>query len=357
MAAQQALGRSQMKPPIQDGSPPRWQRLARMKSASTRRHQEREALAAQELRMKEEKRTSIGEKDPVSQAYQILDLIQAAIATRMTYAETHKCEKKGLVPSLKTALSIYREAHTDIKRDSGYLALCHMPSWRMFQARLLPENEGRSRRLEPDAIHQVDSDFNELLEGAWEAQQLLKRGIAGAQIPWKTQASRAHPAGVPGAVAAYDPGTKAPGAAYAKALVLYGPAEGQDLRHRHLLDLARLHLEFSSCEVLMAALGHLTRQFEVLGVLNYFERPSLLGARFVEVLIEVPIGEATGSRRPHVCEIRLEHRHFLNARKVAEPAVQEFIGKLQQVYRDQRFDIEILAYLAQSVLSRPKKAL
>jgi len=74
------------------------------------------------------------------------------------------------------------------------------------------------------------------------------------------------------------------------------------------------------------------------------------------VLVVVHIGEATGKRRPHVCEIRLEHRDFLRARRVAQPVVREFSEKFQQVYKVSKVDPEILAYLAQSVLSRPRKA-
>merc|ERR1719399_2775015 len=168
-------------------------------------------------------------------------------------------------------------------------------------------------------------------------------------VSWPTGTVRPNPAGCPIAHYAYDPGVKSRVAARTKAFVRYGPTEGPR-RHRHLLDVARLKLVFSSCEMLQAGLDQILRRFEVVDVRNFFATPGRLGVRYVEVLVVVHVERDPGDMIPHVCELRLEELCFNKSQEVARPHMEELYQQLQRIYDVAHKDVSAIQYLVHMVL-------
>jgi hypothetical protein len=250
-----------------------------------------------------------GPKRPnlTTQGDHALASIIAIITNRCSYStdadSIYDADHRPLIPPLKAAMKVYKEALVNCESSDGFSALCGRASQRLYRERLLPEFEGWGRCIEPDPVRQVEDKLEDLLMSAKKAQNALRHAIAGGQA-WSPGTVRAHPCGVPIALFAIDPGVKTEVAAEAKSLVRYGPAEGFH-RYRHLLDLSRLLLVFSNCDMLQAGLDQILRRFEVVDVKNYFNQPGRLGLRFVEVLVVMQVGEGDESI-PHICELRLE---------------------------------------------------
>eukprot|EP00929_Paragymnodinium_shiwhaense_P058836 TRINITY_DN29474_c0_g1_i1.p1 TRINITY_DN29474_c0_g1~~TRINITY_DN29474_c0_g1_i1.p1 ORF type:complete len:1401 (-),score=481.33 TRINITY_DN29474_c0_g1_i1:28-4230(-) len=254
---------------------------------------------------------------------------------------------KQLVKPLKDAIRIYREAFKNCEATPGFYTLCARPSMRLFQERLLPEGEGWSRCIEPDPIWQVEERLGDLLESAHLAQATLKEAIAGV-CEWDRSGTCTHPEGLPIALYASDPGVKSEASAEAKAMVRYGPVSGAN-RYKHLLDLARLLLVFATCETLLAGLDQILRTFEVVDVRNYFQTPNKLGARYIDVLVVIPI-EKGEDRFPHVCELRLQELCYHKATVLADSALKKFEGGLRKVYSNSERDLEAVVQLARKQL-------
>lgn len=158
-----------------------------------------------------------------------------------------------------------------------------------------------------------------------------------------------HPEGIPSALFAYDPGVKPETPARAKAMVRYGPGEGERC-YWHLTDLSRLLLVFANCVSLQAGLEHIMQSFEVVDIRNFFEIPTRLGLRFVEVLVVMHVGDGA-ERVPHICEIRLEEVVFHKAQEQAAPLMEQIFTGFRKVF-DSRMSDEIIA-LVHSMLSKP----
>jgi len=289
---------------------------------------------------------------PTHRADNALKAIEALISLRAGYLHynVRPSDYAVLVTKLKKIMKYYSEALTVIQADSGFASLCSRSSQRLFQEHLLPEVEGWSHRLEPDPIRQVEDDIDALLGSAAKAQASLKEEIAGVHHKvWAVGTVKSHPTGVPMALFAYDPGVKTKEEAETKAKVCYGPGEGVQ-RHRHLTDLSRLQLVFSSCDVLQAGLEHILKRFEVVDVRNHFNTPGRLGQRFVEVLVVVIVKEGR-EQIPHVCEIRLVPLCFNTAEKKAAPTREEWHNDLERVYAPTHMDRHAIDCIAEHVLS------
>jgi len=201
---------------------------------------------------------------------------------------------------------------------------------------------------EPGPIRQVQDDLEQLLATAERAQAMLENLIAPKEKPWRPGEQRQKPSAVPMASFAYSYGVKNMEAARTKAVVQYGPAEGEK-RFRHLLDLARISLVFRNCDFLQHGLDLILTQFEVVDVRNGFRNPPRSGERFVEILVILEVEqEDAGEPIPHVCEIRLEEINFYNARVRAEPLVQDLVGQLTQHYKQ---NPSSMAYLGRWILN------
>eukprot|EP00928_Gymnodinium_smaydae_P079582 TRINITY_DN6347_c1_g2_i1.p1 TRINITY_DN6347_c1_g2~~TRINITY_DN6347_c1_g2_i1.p1 ORF type:complete len:1259 (-),score=215.95 TRINITY_DN6347_c1_g2_i1:253-3483(-) len=275
-----------------------------------------------------------GNKKPAklaSQANHSINSIMTIIKTRCGYASPETMwdkEHQSLAKSLNAAMKIYRDALKNCEASEGFMVLCSRASQRLCQEHLLPEFEGWNRCVEPDPIRQVEDRLEDLMQSAEKAQVVLKQAIAGDG--WKQGTVRSHPSGVPIALFAHDPGVKSEASARAKAFVRYGPAEG-NMRYRHITDLSRLLLVFSSCEMLMAGLDQIMRRFEVVDVRNYFANPGRLGVRCVEVLLIVHV--ASGREQiPHVCELRLEELCFHKAQEIGAPIMRKLFADFRRLY-------------------------
>eukprot|EP00401_Gymnodinium_catenatum_P071839 CAMPEP_0117535020 /NCGR_PEP_ID=MMETSP0784-20121206/40716_1 /TAXON_ID=39447 /ORGANISM="" /LENGTH=1345 /DNA_ID=CAMNT_0005331527 /DNA_START=60 /DNA_END=4097 /DNA_ORIENTATION=+ len=291
----------------------------------------------------------------VTQADHCLAAMIQMIQTRCGYApgvdSVFDSQHQHLAQILKDAMAVYREALKNCEASEGFASLCARASQRLFGEHLLPEHEGFARCIEPDPIRQVEDDLEDLLKSAQLAQVELKELVAGSYTNWPEGTVRAHPDGVPIALFAYDPGVKGELAAAAKAITRYGPAEGNH-RHRHITDLARLLLVFSSCDILQAGLDQIMRRFEVVHVKNYFANPGLLGVRFVEVLVIVQVGEGQ-SRIPHVCELRLEELCYHRAQELAAPHMDLLYKKFRDVYNRAGRHQDAVLQLVHTVLNKP----
>mmetsp|Transcript_7743 Transcript_7743/g.14359 ORF Transcript_7743/g.14359 Transcript_7743/m.14359 type:complete len:1158 (-) Transcript_7743:72-3545(-) len=287
-----------------------------------------------------------------SQADYALLAIATSIGLRSGFHQyvIRPADQQILVTLLKGAMGVYKTALEQISGDPGYANLCTRPSQRLFQEHLLPEVEGWSHRLEPDAIRQVEDDLDTLLNCAARAQEQLKDKIAPG-VPWSTGHMKQHPAGVPTALWAYDPGLKERSIAETKAMVKFGPGEGPQ-RFRHLVDLSRLGIVFASCDMLQVGLDHILKRFEVVDVRNYFATPGRLGRRYVEVLVveKIPDGR---DELPHVCELRLEPQIFYNANQTAnEKYLKEFYKHLKKVYAHAHMDLDAVETIAHQILDK-----
>eukprot|EP00929_Paragymnodinium_shiwhaense_P119279 TRINITY_DN91166_c0_g1_i1.p1 TRINITY_DN91166_c0_g1~~TRINITY_DN91166_c0_g1_i1.p1 ORF type:complete len:1405 (+),score=458.94 TRINITY_DN91166_c0_g1_i1:75-4289(+) len=319
---------------------------------------EREA-AEQEAKKKKEGELAAaqkrkGPKSLTTQADHALAAIISTIISRCSYARDSESlwdsDHRPLAPPLKAVMNVYREALKNCEASEGFVALCGRASQRLFRERLLPEFEGWARGIEPDPVRQVEDSLEDLLATAGRAQEVLKEAIAGPG-PWGRNNIQSHPRGVPIALFAYDPGVKSKVAAEAKAVVRYGPAEGQN-RYRHLTDIARVLLVFSSCDMLQAGLDQILRRYEVVDVKNYFNTTGRMGLRFVEVLVIMQVGEDE-DRIPHVCEIRLEEICFHKAQELAAPYYQQFVHAFDQIYARAGRDMEALRHLVHTVMVKP----
>jgi hypothetical protein len=248
-------------------------------------------------------------------------------------------------------MTIYRDALKNCEASEGFLALCNRASQRLYQEHLLPEFEGWYRCVEPDPIRQVEDRLDDLLVSAAKAQVLLKEAVVGNQV-WQAETVKPNPSGVPLALFAYDPGIKPKPSAEAKAIVRYGPSEGSGGCYRHLTDLARLLLVFSNCDLLQAGMDHILRQFEVVDVRNYFNTPTRLGVRYVEILVVIHVGSGK-ERIPHICELRLEEVCFHKAQEVVAPKIEGLFAGFRRVYDRACKDQESIVALVHSVLVRP----
>jgi Ca2+-binding EF-hand superfamily protein len=289
-----------------------------------------------------------------TQSDHALASIISIITNRCSYAtdadSIFDADHRPLIPPLKAAMRVHKDALSNCETSEGYSALCGRASQRLYRERLVPDFEGWGRCIEPDPIRQVEDELEDLLVTANKAQQVLRHAIAGGQ-DWTPETNRPHPAGVPLALFAYDPGVKREAAAEAKSLVRYGPAEGRN-RYRHLLDLSRMLLVFSNCEMLQAGLDQILRRFEVVNVKNFFNVPGRLGVRFVEVLVVVQVGEGDDSI-PHICELRLEELCFHKAQQRAAAHLERFMDAFRVLYKRNGRDGDALGHLVRSVLLQP----
>jgi hypothetical protein len=148
---------------------------------------------------------------------------------------------------------------------------------------------------------------------------------------------------------AYDPGVKSEARAMIKASVRYGPAEGEK-RFRNVMDFSRLTVIFSNCGLLLATLDDLLsgkQGLDIVRVCNYFDKPTRLGERFVEVLVVVTVSREDGTTIPHICELKLEELRYWEARADMEPHVEEFMRGLGAVHNSGPH----LDYVGQTVLA------
>jgi len=247
----------------------------------------------------------------------------------------------------------HKEAFTICEKSDGYAALLCRASQRLFfGGYLVPDFEGISRSVQPDPVRQVEEDLESLLASAQHAQELLKERIApGAR--WAVGTARPHPQGVPVAMFAIDPGVKTAKAARTKALAQFAPSEGSQ-RYRHLVDLARVGLVFSNCDMLQAGLEHILRCFpEVVFVSNRFSTPSRLGGRWVEMLVVLQLVTEDGEKVPHVCELRLEELSMHRARIQAEEDMDRFFRAIRRTYDRASRELDAVVYMAHSIISKP----
>lgn len=278
--------------------------------------------------------------------------IQAAIALRSGYTSFNipPSVYKSLAAKLKSTIKIYKDALHHVQQDSGFAALKARSSQRLFQEHLLPEVEGWAHRLEPDPIRQVEDDLDALLSSAAKAQAILKQDVA-PNMQWAVGGMQHKATGVPTALWALDPGVKTYESAETKALVMFGPSEG-DARHRHLTDLSRLLLVFPSCDMLHNGLEQILKRFEVVDVRNHFGNPGRLGCRYVEVLVVVIVKDGR-EQVPHVCELRLELLQIYNATCRSARIMVEFYKELRRVYLQAHMDGDGLEKITRQVLDKP----
>eukprot|EP00928_Gymnodinium_smaydae_P061057 TRINITY_DN4510_c0_g1_i2.p1 TRINITY_DN4510_c0_g1~~TRINITY_DN4510_c0_g1_i2.p1 ORF type:complete len:1268 (+),score=185.38 TRINITY_DN4510_c0_g1_i2:75-3878(+) len=258
-------------------------------------------------------------------------------------------EHQKLVKPLQAAMQVYQEALKNCETDEGYLSLRFRPSLDLYQERLMAQPDGWARGVQPDSIMQIQDDLNDLRATAKLAQALLKQHIVG-NLDWKRGTAKPHPAKLPLALYAYDPGVKSEASARAKATSRFGPSEGSNC-YRHLLDLSRLLLVFSTCDMLQAGLDQIIKRFEVVSVRNYFSTPGSLGVRFVEVLVIVKV-DIQGQQVPHVCELRLEELCFHKAQELATPLIEEVFMGSQHLVAGAR-DLGAVLHLVHTKLMKP----
>ena len=258
-------------------------------------------------------------------------------------------DRKLLSGPIRGILDTYKQALAQCTKVEGFSSLAARSSLRLYpDGHLLEDSVGWQTVSEPGPIRQVQDDLEQLLATAERAQAMLENLIAPKEKPWRPGEQRQKPSAVPMASFAYSYGVKNMEAARTKAVVQYGPAEGEK-RFRHLLDLARISLVFRNCDFLQHGLDLILTQFEVVDVRNGFRNPPRSGERFVEILVILEVEqEDAGEPIPHVCEIRLEEINFYNARVRAEPLVQDLVGQLTQHYKQ---NPSSMAYLGRWILN------
>jgi hypothetical protein len=283
--------------------------------------------------------------------------VQHRLGCNSSTEQTVCNDNKSMLNEMAQIMEIVREAQRNCEASDGYSALCNRASERLYNQLLIPDCEGWMRNVAPDRIVQVEGSLDELIVSAEKAQVSLRNLVAGQE--WLHGEVKSHPSGCPLALFVYDNGPKTEAAARAKAVVRYGPSEGTRGCFKHLLDLSRLLLVFSTCDLLSSGLDQILRHFEVVDVRNYFARPGRLGVRFVEVLIVVQVNKGTAEEPdmiPHVCELRLEELCFHKAQAAFAPALRNWYTSYHNFYDRPSRDSACLSSLANTVMSRPAVA-
>jgi hypothetical protein len=288
----------------------------------------------------------------------LLNTIIQPLQMRCGYNAETDCiwdeENRPLAVPLEKVVSIYSAALGNCETSDGFMALCNRPSERLHKEFLVSDVEGFARNIEPDPIIQVQDSLEDLLATAEKAQVLLKQLLSGRNAAdWKKGTKWSHPDAVPIALFALDNGIKSYESAHSKARVRQGPSEGNPGCFKHLLDLARVLIVFSSCDMLVAGLDQIKRRFEVVDVRNYFQKPARCGARFVEVLVVIQVPDDSGNTYPHVCELRLEEMCFHKAREQAAPFLRQFTDAFHGLYDRANRDCECLEGFVRTTLQRP----
>jgi Ca2+-binding EF-hand superfamily protein len=284
----------------------------------------------------------------------IIQTVQQRLGFNSNTEQIWCADNRPLANEMHEIVEIVREAQKNCEASDGYTALCNRSSERLYKEHLVPDHEGWVRNVEPDRISQVEEFPDDLLRSAQKAQAELRFLIAGGE--WIHGAVKSHPAGCPVALFVYDNGVKTPASARAKAVVRQGPSEGMNGCFKHLLDLSRLLLVFSSCDLLQSGLDQIIRRFEVVDVRNYFSRPGRLGIRFVEVLVVVQVNRGTADEPdmiPHICELRLEELYFHKAQEAIAPALRKWYSAYHNLYDRPVRDPACLSVLAHAVMFKP----
>jgi hypothetical protein len=104
--------------------------------------------------------------------------------------------------------------------------------------------------------------------------------------------------------------------------------------------------------MLMLGWDLIQQSFEVVSVKNYFRSPVRIGARWVEILVVIPVPKGgTGPEKiPHVCELRLEEASFWKAQTSAEAHLEEFRDGLRRQLGPAGLHTEAIVYLTKTVL-------
>ncbi|KAJ8604831.1 hypothetical protein CTAYLR_001039 [Chrysophaeum taylorii] len=219
---------------------------------------------------------------------------------------------------------------------------------------LLTDREARQQRLKGclDPLLQPETDPEALLASAEEAQGTLKATLSKPDSTWASRtfgrtfdkscrnkqdatrqrtATREHLASScrDFITAAYDPGIKSRERMEAKARFKY------DGRFERVRDIARLALQCDSVVSLLRCYDYVCETFTVVAVDNRFAKPSALGWRDLNILVEVPLvgGGDRGRRRKHhhVAELQLQLTKFAMARKEAHKLYKELRERLDDV--------------------------
>jgi hypothetical protein len=335
-----------------------------VRSLTRKRREEEEQ---KQLRNERELSKRLGKRPSIKSSYQlvtgadhivntIIQTVQQRLGFNANTDQIFDADNRPLANEMNEIVAIVRDAQRNCELSGGYGALCNRASERLFNQHLVPEFEGWVRNIEPDRIVQVEDDLDQLLDSARKAQAELRITIAGESWTTGSGAVKSHPEGCPIALFVYDNGPKTDASARAKALCRHAPGEGVKGSYRHLLDLARLLLVFSNCDMLSSGLDQILRRFEVVDVRNYFARPGRLGIRFVEVLVVVQVNrgdEMHPDLIPHVCELRLEEMCFHKAQEGIAPALRNWYTSYHHLYDRPSRDPACLSFLAHQVMFRP----
>jgi hypothetical protein len=296
-----------------------------------------------------------GKLDLAGASDHLLNTCIQPLQMRLGYNAETDCiwdeDNRPLSHTLKDVVKIYRDAQKNCEASDGYLALCNRSSERLYRQRLQPEFEGWSKNFEPDPIMQVEEDLDALMSSAKKAHAHLKQLVVGTRT-WNGGVS-SHPEGVPIALFAYDNGLKRRDHARAKARFRNGPSEHGSGCYKHLLDLSRLLLVFSSCDMLQSGLDQILRSFEVVCVKNFFNRPARCGLRFIEVSVVVQVINDDDEPVPHVCELRLEELCFHTAQEKAHKTLENFTTQFHNLYDRANRCTEALSAFVRSTLVSP----
>jgi hypothetical protein len=174
------------------------------------------------------------------------------------------------------------------------------------------------------------------------AHAKMKRMIAPR---WKTGHKHQRLSQLPSALFAVDVGTKSEEEVTAQSRHSTG-APGARLNR--VTSSSRLKVVFEDCEDLLAGLSALECMFAVAALENRFARPTPLGKRSIDLVVEVPIELPTGEHADRDCDdselappiqtvflvqIQLQLLRYEEAERDAAPHEQLFIERLPLVCR------------------------
>jgi len=202
---------------------------------------------------------------------------------------------KAIAPSVRKSYQCYAKVIEDIM------------SWESAAFETLVKYEPNFPQLDDDELQPHRSDMGTLLRNAAEVQRQMKLKIApNAVWPVKTATRNT----VPWVHEAYDPGIKSRERIMDKAKFKY--KRFGDARLGRVRDVARLALQYDTCQGLLEGLAALQKEFKVVMIDNRFKNPTPLGWRDISCIVKVDL--AAPNVDSHYAEIQLHHTMLAEAR-------------------------------------------
>jgi hypothetical protein len=226
--------------------------------------------------------------------------------------------KPEVEQSIQRSKDIYRQVHESMQNGN------EAEHFRRIQG--LPDvstTEFHSLDLDPVLLQEESCSTQEgLMQQAEQAQQILKAKLCPGypdHIKWTPKDKATGSSGtleeppLEWIDRAYDPGAKSGSRCKAKVDYKYH----EDGGFRCILDAARLGIQFTSCDRMLAGKAHVESLFKVLQVMNRMQsNEGLMRDITMKIEVELPNGQT------HICELQLQHLKYVKAKRQAHAHIK-----------------------------------